>query len=101
MRRQRVVLDRLANIRLGAAGIVELALQQGVVGLKIPASGPLGLRRRMLTGQELRLQRRCHCTRDLVLQRKEILVGAIVAFRPLGAPVGSVDELGAHPHHLP
>ena len=52
--RLRVELDRLAQIGFRAAGKIEPALQQGVVGLEAPARGPLALRRRVLTRQELR-----------------------------------------------
>src|SRR5581483_1959338 len=71
-------LNRLAEVGFRAAGTIKLTLQESVVGLKTPTGGPLALRRRMLTRQELRPQRPRHRAGDLILQRKEIPVGAIV-----------------------
>src|SRR5215471_17114412 len=65
--RLRVELDRLAKIRFRVAGNIKRALQKGVVGLQTPTRGPLDLRRRVLTGQELRPQRARHRTGDLIL----------------------------------
>ena len=38
--------------------------------------------------------------RDLVLQRKEILVGPVILLRPLHAAIRGIDELCAHPDHV-
>jgi hypothetical protein len=86
-----IELERLANIGFRGAGKVEPPLQQGVVGLEISTGGPVALRRRVLTRQELRSQSARYGTRNLILQRKEILVRPIVALGPLRGAVDVAD----------
>src|SRR5579871_4396954 len=59
--------DRLAEVCFSGAGIIKLALQEGVVGVQTPARGPLALSCRVLTGQKLRPQRPRHRAGDLIL----------------------------------
>ena len=99
LRRLSEILDRLAKTGFRNAKVIEIALLPRVVGLEAPTRGPIALRR-MLARQKLYFESRRHSVRDLILQRKEVPVGSIVALRPLSAPVSNVDELGAHSNHV-
>jgi len=61
---------------------------------------PLALNGRGLPWQQPRPQRTRYGARNLILQRKEIFVGAIEALGPLRTAVLGVDELGTNPHQI-